>query len=75
MEMEDAKGYLRVAVTRPFSASLQDGSVPRPRYGFSAQGGIRLAVFVVGLYYDYAGFEDPDVKMTQSGLFVEYRFE
>ena len=75
MGMEDAKGYLRVAVTRPFSASLQDGSAPRPRYGFSAQGGIRLAVFVVGLYYDYAGFEDPDVKMIQSGLFVEYRFE
>lgn len=69
------KGYIRAAITRPFSVSAQNGIDSSPRYGFSAEGGIKLKAFLIGLFYKYAGFEDPDAKMTQSGLFIGYRFK
>lgn len=69
------KGYIRATITRPFSVSAQNGIDPSPRYGFSAEGGIRLEAFLIGLFYKYAGFEDPDAKITKSGLFIGYRFK
>ncbi|PKL52003.1 MAG: hypothetical protein CVV37_03470 [Nitrospira bacterium HGW-Nitrospira-1] len=73
--VEHEKGYIKAGITRPFSVNARDSSNPTPRFGFTAEGGIKLKAFLVGLFYKYAGFEDPDGKMTQSGLFIGYRFK
>lgn len=75
MGVENEKGYIKAGITRPFSVNAQGSSDPTPRYGFSAEGGIKLKAFLIGLFYKYAGFQDPDAKMTQSGLFIGYSFK
>ncbi|MDI6889825.1 MAG: hypothetical protein QMC83_02640 [Thermodesulfovibrionales bacterium] len=75
MGIENEKGYIKAGITRPFSARTQNDLKPKFRYGFSAEGGIKLKAFLIGLFYRYSGFEDPDSKMTQSGLFIGYRFK
>ncbi|MDP3296455.1 MAG: hypothetical protein Q8N09_02510 [Thermodesulfovibrionia bacterium] len=75
MGVEQEKGYIKAGITKPFSVNARDGSDPTPRYGFCAEGGIKLKAFLIGLFYKYAGFEDPDAKMTQSGLFIGYSFK
>jgi len=75
MGVEHEKGYMKAGITSPFSVNAQGSSDPTPRYGFSAEGGIKLKAFLIGLFYKYAGFQDPDAKMTQSGLFIGYRFK
>ena len=72
--LEVNKAYLRAGVTKPFTVSAQNGFDPKSRYGFSAKGGIRVHPVLIDLFYRYAGFQHPDPKMTQSGLFVGYRF-
>ena len=74
MGIENEKGYIKAGITRPFSVSTNNDLKPKSRYGFSAEGGIKLKAFTVGLFYKYAGFEDPDAKMSQSGLFIGYTF-
>ncbi len=72
--LENEKCFIRAGIAKPFSVSTQDDFEPKSRYGFSAEGGIKLKAFTVGLFYKYAGFEDPDAKMSQSGLFIGYGF-
>jgi len=72
--LESEKGYIKAGVTKPFSMSTQNGLEPKSRYGFSVESGIKLKDFRIGLFYKYAGLEDPDAKMTQSGLFIGYSF-
>lgn len=72
--LENERGYIEAGVTKPFSMSTQNGFEPKPRYGFFAESGIKLKAFLIGLFYKYAGFEDPDAKMTQSGLLIGYKW-
>jgi len=72
--LENERGYIKAGVTKPFFVSTQNGLEPKPRYGFSAESGMKLKTFRIGLFYKYTGLEDPDAKMTQSGLFVAYSF-
>lgn len=69
------RGYFKAGVLKPISVSADRGADPTPRYGFIADGGIRLAAFTVGLFFKYAGFEDPDDKMVQTGPFLSYAFK
>jgi opacity protein-like surface antigen len=71
---ESERVYLKAAVTKPFSPSTSNGLYPKPRFGFSSEGGVNIwKNLYAGLFYKYSGFEKPDSKMTQSGLLVAYR--
>jgi len=73
--VEHEKGYIKAGITKPFSVNAQDSPDPIPRYGFCAKGGIKLKALLIRLFYKYAGFQDPDDKMVQNGLFAGYRFK
>jgi hypothetical protein len=76
MGVKNEQGYIKAGITKPFSVYVNDGSKPKTtRWGFSAEGGIKLKVFLIGLFYKYTGFEDADAKMIQSGLFIGYSFK
>jgi hypothetical protein len=71
---ESEKVYIKAGITKPFSPATDSGLHPKPRYGFSSEIGVNIwKNFHAGLFYKYAAFQDPDAKMTQSGLLVAYR--
>jgi len=71
--LEKGPGYLKTEITKPFSAKAGEER-PSGRYGFSAESGIKLKSFSIGLFYKYGGFENPDAKMTQTGIIMGYIF-
>lgn len=67
--------YMKFALLMPFSASADNGPDPKSRVGLSADAGIRLLNFTVGLFFRSVGFEDPDAKMVQAGVMLGYTFK
>ena len=73
--LEHEKGHIRAGITKIFSASAQNSHNPVGRYGFIAEGKIKLLKeLFVGLFFKYTGVEDPDAKMTYSGVITGYKF-
>ncbi len=71
---DNGTGYIKAGITLPAAISAGEGSDPSARFGFSAEVGLRFQALLIGLFFDYKGFEDPDAKMTMSGLFLGYSF-
>ncbi len=69
------QGYMSAGLLRPFAVNAVGGPDPRARYGFTIEGGIRIRALTIGLFYKSLGFQDPDAKLVQSGVFVGYAFQ
>ena len=71
------EGFIKIAGIIPFSPdvdkSSSSGSI-KAKPGFYAEAGMNWRSITAGLFYEHLGFEDPDAKMTMSGVLFGYRF-
>ncbi len=71
------EGYMKIAGIIPFSPEVDkkssSGSI-KAKPGFYAEAGMNWKSVTAGLFYEHLGFEDPDAKMTMSGLLFGYSF-
>jgi hypothetical protein len=74
LAFDHERGYLSAAALLPFAINAVGGNDPSARIGFTAEAGVYLGPVVAGLFFKTIGFQDPDAKMVQSGLFLAYSF-
>jgi|SRR5688572_1650731 hypothetical protein len=67
--------YVKLGLLMPFMATADSGPDPTSRVGLTADAGIRLYNFSVGVFFRSLGFEDPDAKMVQTGITLGYTFK
>lgn len=67
--------YISAGLLRPFAVNAVGDPDPTARFGFTVESGIRVNTVTIGLCYKSLGFQDPDAKMVQSGVFVGYHFK
>ncbi|HMU54578.1 MAG TPA: hypothetical protein PKA61_06210 [Nitrospira sp.] len=67
--------YAKIGLLMPFAATANVGPNPTSRIGVTADAGLRLFNFTVGVFFRSVGFEDPDAKMVQAGVMLGYRFK
>ena len=72
---EYRSGFFKVGLLLPFAASADNGPDPKSRIGVTADAGLRVFNFVVGMFFRSVGFENPDAKMVQAGVLLGYTFK
>jgi hypothetical protein len=74
LSVEHPVAYGRLEMSFPFSQETNKDSSIKPKPGFYSEAGMNIKQFLIGLFFSFSGFEDPDAKMTQSGILFGYRF-
>jgi hypothetical protein len=74
LSVEHPVVFGKLGMLFPFSQETNEDSSVKSKPGLHSEIGVNIKRFIVGIFHRFTGFEDPDAKMTQSGIFFGYRF-